>query len=65
MNLGDPELAEKYAELPVDGIGLMREEFLWTTYIHDHPLYLIETGHPEKGRWFYDFLILSRENTVI
>src|SRR5699024_3397776 len=46
--LGDPELAEKYAELPVDGIGLMREEFLWTTYIHDHPLYLIETGHPEK-----------------
>lgn len=48
MNLGDPELAEKYAELPVDGIGLMREEFLWTTYIHDHPLYLIETGHPEK-----------------
>ena len=26
----------------------MLEEFLWTTYIHDHPLYLIETGHPEK-----------------
>lgn len=26
----------------------MREEFLWTTYIHEHPLYLIETGHPEK-----------------
>lgn len=48
MNLGDPELAEKYAEPPVDGIGLMREEFLLTTYIHDHPLYLIETGHPEK-----------------
>ncbi|AWD61636.1 phosphoenolpyruvate synthase [Limosilactobacillus reuteri] len=48
MNLGDPELADKYATLPVDGIGLMREEFLWTTYIHDHPLYLIETGHPEK-----------------
>lgn len=48
MNLGDPELAEKYASLPADGIGLMREEFLWTTYIHEHPLYLIETGHPEK-----------------
>ncbi|MFC6180550.1 phosphoenolpyruvate synthase [Lactiplantibacillus daowaiensis] len=48
MNLGDPELAEKYATLPADGIGLMREEFLWTTYIHEHPLYLIETGHPEK-----------------
>ena len=48
MNLGDPELADKYASLPADGIGLMREEFLWTTYIHEHPLYLIETGHPEK-----------------
>jgi pyruvate,water dikinase len=48
MNLGDPDLAEKYASLPADGIGLMREEFLWTTYIHQHPLYLIETGHPER-----------------
>lgn len=48
MNLGDPDLAEKYASLPCDGIGLMREEFIWTTYIHEHPLYLIKTGHPEK-----------------
>lgn len=48
MNLGDPDLAKKYSHLPADGIGLMREEFLWTTYIHQHPLYLIETGHPER-----------------
>lgn len=48
MNLGDPDLAQKYAKLPCDGIGLMREEFIWTTFIHEHPLYLIETGHPEK-----------------
>ena len=48
MNLGDPELAEKYAALPCDGIGLMREEFIWTTYIHEHPLYLIKIGQPEK-----------------
>lgn len=48
MNLGNPELAEKYSSLPCDGIGLMREEFIWTTYIHEHPLYLIKTGHPEK-----------------
>ena len=48
MNLGDPELAEKYSSLPCDGIGLMREEFIWTTYSHEHPLYLIKTGHPEK-----------------
>lgn len=48
MNLGDPELIDKYADLPADGIGLMREEFLWTSYIHEHPLYLIEKGEPEK-----------------
>ena len=48
MNLGDPDLADKYAGLPCDGIGLMREEFIWTTAIHDHPLYLIKQGHPEK-----------------
>ncbi|WP_125770802.1 phosphoenolpyruvate synthase [Companilactobacillus furfuricola] len=48
MNLGDPDLADKYSTLPADGIGLMREEFLWTTFIHEHPLYLIETGRPEK-----------------
>jgi pyruvate,water dikinase len=48
MNLGDPELAEKYAELPCDGIGLMREEFIWTTYIHEHPLHLIATERADK-----------------
>ena len=48
MNLGDPELAEKYSSLPCDGIGLMREEFIWTTYIHEHPLYLIKIGQSEK-----------------
>ena len=48
MNLGDPDLAEKYGVLPCDGIGLMREEFIWTTFIHEHPLYLIEIGHPER-----------------
>lgn len=48
MNLGDPDLADKYAELPCDGIGLMREEFIWTTFIHEHPNYLIEIGQSQK-----------------
>lgn len=48
MNLGDPDLAEKHSQLPCDGIGLMREEFIWTTSIHEHPLYLIETGRSDK-----------------
>lgn len=49
MNLGDPDLIERYADLPVDGIGLMREEFIWTSYIHEHPLYLIEEGQQGKA----------------
>ncbi len=44
MNLGDPDLADKHSVLPCDGIGLMREEFIWTTAIHEHPLHLIATG---------------------
>ena len=47
MNLGDPDLAEKHGVLPCDGIGLMREEFIWTTFIHEHPLHLIETGRSD------------------
>ncbi len=47
-NLGEPELAEKIAKLPCDGIGLMREEFIWSASIGQHPLYLIETGQSEK-----------------
>ena len=48
MNLGNPDLAEKYGKLPCDGIGLMREEFIWTTFIHEHPLYLIEIGQSDR-----------------
>ncbi|NMC33328.1 MAG: phosphoenolpyruvate synthase [Veillonellaceae bacterium] len=48
MNLGDPDLAARYAPLPADGIGLMREEFIWTTFIHEHPLYLIEMNQPDR-----------------
>ena len=48
MNLGDPESADRYGSLPCDGIGLMREEFIWTNYIHEHPLYLIKKGQPER-----------------
>jgi len=48
VNLGEPEIAERVAALLVDGVGLLRQEFVWTSEIGDHPLYLIETGHPEK-----------------
>ncbi len=48
VNLGEPELAEKVAALPVDGVGLMRLEFTYAAEVNEHPLHLIETGQPEK-----------------
>ena len=48
MNLGEPEIAERVAKLPCDGVGLMREEFIWASDIGEHPLHLIEIGQPEK-----------------
>ena len=43
VNLGEPDLAEKTAKLHADGVGLMREEFIWAN-IGKHPLYLIKQG---------------------
>ncbi len=44
VNLGVPEIADKVAKKPVDGVGLMREEFIIATYVKEHPLHLIEQG---------------------
>ncbi len=48
MNLGVPEKVEEYKNLPFEGIGLMRIEFILASYIGEHPLYLIETGQSQK-----------------
>ena len=47
MNLGEPELIEKYKNLPMDGIGLMRTEFIFTNMIGAHPMYLVKTGQAD------------------
>ncbi|OYT40353.1 MAG: phosphoenolpyruvate synthase [Desulfurococcales archaeon ex4484_58] len=47
MNLGEPDAIEKYKDLPFDGIGLMRIEFIITDWIQYHPLYLIDIGKPD------------------
>lgn len=47
MNLGQPDIIHKYLDLPFDGIGLMRIEFIVSEWIKYHPLYLIKTGKPE------------------
>jgi pyruvate,water dikinase len=48
MNLGVPEKISEYANLPFDGIGLMRIEFILSSHIGEHPLYLLEMGEGEK-----------------
>jgi pyruvate,water dikinase len=48
MNLAIPEKIEDYKNLPFQGIGLMRAEFIFASYIKEHPLYLVETGQSEK-----------------
>ncbi len=45
MNLGNPDKAFSLADLPVDGIGLARMEFIINEYIKAHPMAL---KHPEK-----------------
>jgi len=45
VNLGDPERAFGHSFLPVDGVGLAREEFIIANAIGIHPLALL---HPER-----------------
>ena len=47
MNLGQPDIIHKYLDLPFDGIGLMRIEFIVSEWIKYHPLHLIKTGQPQ------------------
>lgn len=43
INLGEPDLAEKYKDLKCDGIGLMRAEFM-ASEVGKHPKLLIKRG---------------------
>ena len=48
VNLGEPELANRIAQLPVDGVGLLRMEFIVSDHVKKHPMWLIETKHSEE-----------------
>ncbi len=48
MNLGEPDMIERYRDLPFDGIGLMRIEFIISDIIGEHPLSLIESHDEER-----------------
>jgi len=45
VNVGDPEQAFALSSLPVDGVGLAREEFIIMNAIGIHPMALV---HPER-----------------
>lgn len=52
VNLADPDLAEKVAARDVDGVGLLRAEFMIAN-IGEHPRYMIEQ---KRGHVFQDRL---------
>ena len=48
VNISMPAKAEEAAKLPVDGVGLMRIEFLFTNYIGEHPQHVIADGRADE-----------------
>lgn len=49
VNLAEPELAQEAASLPVDGVGLLRAEFMISEQVGTHPRKLIKD---KKGKEF-------------
>jgi pyruvate,water dikinase len=72
LNIGDPEQAFKLAQLPNDGVGLARMEFIFAGWVKVHPLALIHfkdmpiavqreinaltVGYDDKREYFIDKL---------
>lgn len=46
VNLGEPSVADRVAQLPCDGVGLMRAEFM-VAEIGEHPRALVKAGKAE------------------
>ncbi|MFA6963118.1 MAG: phosphoenolpyruvate synthase [Patescibacteria group bacterium] len=53
VNLGEPEMAEKVAALPVDGVGLLRAEFMIAN-IGEHPKAMVADG---RGKDYVQALV--------
>src|SRR3989339_150488 len=50
MNVGDPDYAFSLSFLPHDGVGLAREEFIFSNFVRIHPLALLNyTTFKDKG----------------
>lgn len=48
VNIGEPSEAFKIAQLPVNGVGLAREEFIISSHVGEHPLKLIEEDREDE-----------------
>ena len=48
MNLGVPEKIEDFKNMPFQGIGLMRTEFILASTIGEHPLSFVENGRSQE-----------------
>jgi pyruvate,water dikinase len=48
MNLGTPEMIEQYKNLPFEGIGLMRTEFILASAIGKHPMAFVDAGQSQQ-----------------
>jgi len=48
VNIGEPSEVFHLAQLPVDGVGLAREEFIISSHVGEHPLKLIEEGREDE-----------------
>ena len=48
VNVAIPHKADEYSKLPVSGVGLMRIEFLFTSFIGEHPSHMVEQGRSKE-----------------
>ena len=48
VNIGEPSEVFHVAQLPVEGVGLAREEFIISSHVGVHPLQLMEEGREDE-----------------
>jgi pyruvate,water dikinase len=48
VNIGEPSEVFHVAQLPVEGVGLAREEFIISSHVGEHPLHLIKEDREEE-----------------
>ncbi len=60
LNVGSPSTAFLYANLPHQGVGLAREEFIINNYIKAHPLALLQHATQNDPQLSADIKVLIR-----